>query len=194
MTAGGDDVHGPPGVADFNGVPRILLDLAEGRLDPGEVDAVLGWLRASAEEPPPWVVNRAARIARQAAAVRPARPRLLQRLTAALVYDNRRQLRPAGARAAGAEPPRLRYRAGGLEVDLELGTGSRAGRLLMLGQVTAGEADVARAWVAADGPGGRLEAGVDDLGQFALDGLLPGRHRLEIGLTSALIAIPELEL
>jgi hypothetical protein len=86
------------------------------------------------------------------------------------------------------------YEAGGIEIDLEVGDSSIAGRLRMLGQVTASEPDLVRAWVAVDGPSGRLETEVDDLGQFAVDGLASGAHRMEIGLTYELIEIPEVRL
>src|SRR6266511_1623897 len=176
-------------------MPRILIDLAQGRLDGTETEAVVSWLGKSAEpEPAPWLVNRAVRIPRQAAGDRPARPAAWRRLVAALVYDNRRPPRLAGARAVGAEQPRLRYQAAGIEIDLEVGESSIAGRLRMLGQVSAAEADLAKAWVAVEGPSGREETDVDEHGQFVLDGLAPGRHRMEIGLAYELIEIPELEI
>jgi len=177
------------------GMPRILSDLADGRLDLAETEAVVDWLRASGEdEPPAWVVNRAVRIPRQATGGRKSRPAVWRRLVAALVYDNRLQPRAAGARAITFDQPRLMYQAGGVEIDLEVSESSISGRLRMLGQVTAEEPDLARAWVVAEGPGGRTEGEVDELGQFVLDGLLGGRHKMEIGLTYELIEIPELEL
>lgn len=183
------------GEMDVSGMPRILLDLAEGRLDAAETETVIDWLRATGEcEPPPWLVNRAVRVARQAGEERPARPAAWRRLVAALVYDNRLQPRPVGARAVEIDQPRLMYQAGGIEIDLEVGGSSIAGRLRLLGQVTAGEPDLARAWVVAEGPAGRTETEVDDLGQFVLDGLMSGHHRMEIGLTYELIEISDLEL
>ena len=93
-----------------------------------------------------------------------------------------------------AEPRRLLYRVEGTEIDLEIGPSQITGRLRMLGQVTADETDLARAWVIGDGPSGRLEADVDSLGQFSLDGLAEGVHRLEIGLVHELIEIPSVPL
>ena len=47
------------------GIPRILTDLAEGRLDDEEATTVADWLAtASDEEPPAGAVDRAVRIAR----------------------------------------------------------------------------------------------------------------------------------
>jgi hypothetical protein len=116
------------------------------------------------------------------------------RLTAALAFDNRRRPRTAGARAAGTETPRLLYRADGAAIDLELGDGAANGRLRVLGQVTADRAGLTPTRVVAEGPDGRAEAEVDELGQFVLDGLAAGRHRLEVGLVGATVEIADLEL
>ena len=177
------------------GVPRILEDLAAGRLTEAEADAVVDWLTASGlEDAPPWVVNRAVRIAPQATAAPAPRPTLWRRLVAALVYDNRQQPRTAGARAVDAGPPRLLYEAGGVEIDLELGDSSVAGRVHLLGQVAASAADLDPASVAVNGPSGHHEATIDELGQFTLDGLAHGPHRLEVRLVAELIEIPDLRL
>jgi hypothetical protein len=177
------------------GMPRILADLADGALGDEEASAVADWLLATADEPPPgWVVNRAVRIAGQAVGSDAPRPSIWRRLVAALVYDNRLQPRVAGARAVAIEHPRLMYQAGGVEIDLEVGHSTIAGRLRMLGQVTASEPDLTRAWVIAEGPSGRLETEVDNLGQFSLDGLVSGIHRMEIGLAYELIEIPSVRI
>ena len=177
------------------GMPRILADLADGALSDDEANAVVNWLLTTAdEEPPPWVVNRAVRIAGQAVGKDAPQPSIWRRLVAALVYDNRVQPRVAGARALAIEHPRLMYQAGGVEIDLEVGHSTIAGRLRMLGQVTASEPDLTRAWVIAEGPSGRLETEVDDLGQFSLDGLVSGIHRMEIGLAYELIEIPSVTI
>ena len=177
------------------GMPRILADLADGALGDDEANAVADWLLTTAdEEPPPWVVNRAVRIAGQAVGKDAPQPSIWRRLVAALVYDNRLQPRVAGARALAIEHPRLMYQAGGVEIDLEVGHSTIAGRLRMLGQVTASEPDLTRAWVIAEGPSGRLETEVDDLGQFSLDGLVSGIHRMEIGLAYELIEIPSVTI
>ena len=174
---------------------RILEDLADGRLAEEEADAVVAWATAAGlEDVPPWVVNRAVRIARQASAQQAPRPTPWRRLVAALVYDNRLQPRPVGARSLDQGAPRLRYEAGGVEIDLELGDSTLAGRVHLLGQVAAGELDLTPAWIAVDGPSGHREAPIDPLGQFALDELAHGPHRLEVRLVSELIEIPDLRL
>ena len=185
----------PDEACGVDGMPRILLDLADGRLNGPDVDVVVEWLQASEEPgPPAWVVNRAIRIGRQPEEGRQARTAIWRRLVAGLVFDNRLQVRAAGARAVGVEQLRLMYQAGGIEIDLEVTDSSIAGRLRMLGQVTAEPPDLTRAWVAAEGPSGRVEGEVDELGQFVLDGLVAGRHRMEIGLTYELIEIPEVQI
>ena len=190
--------HGAPdaaAAAPALGMPRILDELAEGALNDQEVTAVADWLLATAEEEaPPWLVNRAARIAGRPLGQDTPRPSIWRRLVAALVYDTRLQPRIAGARAVVGEYPRLMFQAGGVEIDLEVGHSTIAGRLRMLGQVTAGESELTRAWVIAEGPSGRLETEVDGLGQFSLDGLVSGGHRLEIGLAHELIEIPSIQL
>jgi hypothetical protein len=177
------------------GMPRILVDLADAELDDEAANVVAHWLLVAAEEEPPgWVVNRAVRIAGQAVGQDTPRPSIWRRLVAALVYDNRLQPRVAGARAVAMEHPRLMYQAGGIEIDLEVGNSTIAGRLRMLGQIAASEPDLTRAWVIAEGPSGRLETEVDDLGQFSLDGLVSGTHRMEIGLAYELIEIPSVHI
>jgi hypothetical protein len=179
--------------------PRILEDLADGRLSEEETDGVVAWLTAAGlEDVPTWVVNRAVRIAAQAGAAEPPRATIWRRLIAALVYDTRLHPRAPGARArggaGGTEPPRLCYAAGGVEIDLEVGDSGLAGRVRLLGQVAATEPNLARAWVAVDGPSGHREVAVDELGQFALDGLATGAHRMQIGLVYEMIEIPDLSL
>ncbi len=176
-------------------MPRILLDLANGHLQGSEIDTVVEWLQASEEAPPPpWAVNRAVRIGRKVEDGQEARTAIWRRLIAALVYDTRVHPRAAGARAVAGDELRLMYQAGGIEIDLEVTDGGIAGRLRLLGQVTAEPPDLTRAWVAAEGPAGRVEGEIDELGQFALDGLVTGRHRMEIGLTYELIEIPEVQI
>ena len=133
----------------------------------------------------------AVQIAAQAVDGRGSRTMLRRRVGATAVYDNRLQPRPVGARAVGVDQLRLLYQADTVEIDLEVTDSVAEGRLRMLGQVTADDGDLAHAWVIAEGPAGRVEAEVDELGQFALDGLVAGRHRLEIGLTSTLVEISE---
>ncbi len=92
------------------------------------------------------------------------------------------------------DQPRLLYHAGAVEIDLEVGASKRAGRRCLLGHVMAESADLLRATVAVQGPDGRVEAEVDELGRFTLDGLTSGPLRLEISLAGGLIEIPEIQI
>ena len=157
-----------------------------------ETDAAVVWLREG--EPSPGATGGALRIAPPATDGQDARPMLWRRVVAVLAYDNRLQPRPAGARAVGVDQLRLLYQAGALAIDLEVVASSIEGRLRMLGEVPAEPVDLARAWVAAEGPAGRIEDEIDELGQFVLDGLVPGHHRVEIGLTYELIEIPDVRI
>ena len=61
--------------SDGAGVPRILEDLADGRMGAAEAEAVVTWLAAEGlKGPPPWVVNRAVRVAEHALATEAPRP------------------------------------------------------------------------------------------------------------------------
>ena len=123
-----------------------------------------------------------------------APPALARRLTATLVCDTRLQRRPAGARTASPDPPRLLYRAGRIEIDLEIGVGATPEDRRLLGQVRPAGPEQAGARVTADGPAGRIEAAADELGQFVLEGLAPGRHRLVIGLGRELVEVLDVRL
>ena len=119
-----------------------------------------------------------------------------RRRSAVLVYDSRRQARPAGAGARAHDPNLLRqlYAAGELEIELEFDGSSLTGWLRVLRQNVVDEADLAAAWVVVTGPSGWLETGMDKLAQFSLRGVEPGRHRLELRLGGEVIEIPDLQL
>jgi hypothetical protein len=121
-------------------------------------------------------------------------PRMWRRLVAELLIDSRAQRRAVGTRAIISGYPRLLYMAGCIEIGLDLRLGAVAGQRRILGQITADEEDLAGASVRVEGVDGRWETTVDDFGQFALDGLIPGGRRLEIGLLHALIEIPAVRL
>ena len=117
---------------------------------------------------------------------------LWHHVVAVLVYDNRCAPRRLGARGVTVDHPRLLYQAGQIEIDLEVTPSQIIGRVRLLGQVTADAPDLTHAWVIAEGASSRLESEVDDLGQFMIDGLVSGRHRMEIGLAYEMIAIPSI--
>ena len=180
---------------DAPGIPRILGDLAEGCLTPTEADAVVAWLVAAGlEDTPPWVVSRAVRIAGRGRIAPAARPAPQRWLAAVLVHDTRLRPRLAGARALDVDRPRLRYEADLVEIDLEVREGTSTDRVSLLGHIAAAERDVTPAWVTLDGPSGHWETAVDEVGQFSLEGLTPGVHRIEINLATEVIEISELRL
>ena len=177
------------------GTPRILLDLADGGLTSIETETVVDWLTASGlETVPPWVVNRAVRISKQAVASVVPQPTPWRRVIAALLYDNRLQPGVAGARSVDLDRPRLRYMAGEVEIDLEINESSLVGRVRVLGQVLTAVPTLARAWVSVDGASGHLKAPIDELGQFSLDGLATGTYCMHLTLPDEVIEIPELVL
>jgi hypothetical protein len=181
--------------AEARGIPRILSDLADGHLTGSEIAAVVAWLEPAAlESVPARIVNRAVRIACRARVGQSPRSARLGRLMAVLVYDTRLRPRPAGARGVGPGHRRLLYEADLVEIDLEVSESALADRLRLLGHVTMAACDLAHGWVTLDGPSGHREAPLDELGQFSLDGLVPGVHRLEIRLATELIEISELRL
>lgn len=142
-----------------------ILDFADGRLAPAEVEAIEGHVAAGCDEcatalawyrqfstvaeedasiePPTWVTNRAVGLfadARDAAARRGIRG-LVARIRAALVLDTL-----AGdfadaipARSAGAEARQLLYSASTYDVDLLVAPFEASRRLLVSGQVLVGE-------------------------------------------------------
>ena len=178
------------------GMPAMLNKLADGRLDEAGMETVLAalWAAGEADPPPSWVVNRAVRIGRQSVEQTPTYPKLWRRVVATLVCDSRLQLRAAGVRGIGGEPTRVLYAADDVLVDLEVTEGQAPGGLRLLGQVTATPSDLLQAWIAAEGPLDRVEVTVDELGQFSLDGVVPGTYRLEVGLPAELIVIDDLPI
>ena len=142
-------------------------------------DAVTDWLVAATQGAP---------------APAPARLATWRHVVAALVHDSQHHRQIAGARSVLMQQRRLLFEADGMGIDLEVDQSRIAGRLRMLGQIVAETPDLTQAWVITEGPSGRLESEVDDLGQFSFDGLVSGVHRMEIGLAYELIEIPSIQL
>ena len=115
-------------------------------------------------------------------------------VVAALVYDSQQQPTIAGARSVRTPKRRLLFEVDGVEIDLEVTRSTTAGRLRLLGQVTADDEHPDPAWVLIAGVSGCLETETDDLGQFALDGLMAGAHHIAVGLPHDVLEIPALQL
>jgi hypothetical protein len=121
-------------------------------------------------------------------------PPMWRRLAATLVYDSRLQPLTTGVRSGMARLPRLMYTARGYEIDLQLRPGGKAGQVRMLGHVLDEEFEPCAGWVVVEDVYGSYRAELDDCGHFAIDGLTPGRHRLEVHVPSALIAVPPVHI
>ena len=120
--------------------------------------------------------------------VEPAR--MWRRLDATLVYDSRLAAPMTGVRAARPGFPRLIFEAAGYEIDLQVRLGQTAGRVRVLGQVLDDDREPCSGWVGIDGTRGFVKVGLDECGHFAIDGLTPGGHWLEVELPRARIALP----
>ena len=168
------------------GPSRLLLDLADGALQPDEVDALVQLVQAQSRPAPAPLLARAARLASE-------RPRqdaagLVRRLLAQLSFDSRLTPAYAGMRAEGAAVHRLLYSAEGYEIDLQIVPSDE--RVSLRGELSAPNGSVPAAQV-------RLVAGqqvfattLDRYGQFALSDLEPGADQLEIQVGETRIEPP----
>ena len=179
--------------------PRVLIDLAEDRLQPPEVEAVELWLRAEGlTEPPPWVLRRAERIARQR--FRPRRiaatngPSAVRRIVATLTFDSAAQLSFVGVRTSGTHVRRLLFQADNVEVDLEMTPVLPSDRIRLVGQVTAGGADPTGGYLRLSTSGNEWRADLDESGEFLIESLTPGAYRLEIVLCDRVVEVPVLPI
>ena len=116
------------------------------------------------------------------------------RRLAAVLFDNRRHPHPGSDRAVGVELPRLRFRAAGAAAR------PRARRRRKRRPAPPARATHGRAGGGGTGPGRRRRARGPGRGRggrpgaFILDGLVSGRHRLEIVVADATVEIPALEI
>jgi hypothetical protein len=173
---------------------RVLLDLAEERLAPSEVEALGAWLKAEGlSVPPPWVQRRAERIARQRRAPRRAR----RHLVAALAFDSREQLQFVGLRATPTNVTRVRrllFQTENVEVDLEMSPVPSSDQIRLAGQVTAGGSDPSGGFLRLSTSDGEWSASLDEAGEFRFDSLAPGAYRLQVFLPDKVIEVPILPL
>jgi hypothetical protein len=134
-------------------------------------------------EPPDWVRERARGLFQ-------ARPTLLARVRASLVFDSRRPgLAPAGIRSAGVldGPWQLLYRGGDVDVDLLVRPNQDGRTLSVRGQalslvgdaIGAGVVEASPSNVKLAQPGGEplsIRSTVEASGEFALSNLVRGRY------------------
>jgi hypothetical protein len=116
-----------------------------------------------------------------------------RRLDATLVYDSRDRA-AVGVRAVTPGFPRLVYSARGFEVDLQIRNSVTAGRARLMGQVLDEEFEPCAGRVSVEGRDGVVTTSLDPCGHFSIDGLLPGRHQIEVSLSEALIVVPPFHL
>jgi hypothetical protein len=176
---------------------RLLLDLAADRLEPDEVAALELWLRQQGlDSTPSWIVRRAERLARQAAA-QPSGNRALRtarRLIGRLVFDSQCQPQFVGLRSARSQVRRLLFQADNLEVDLEMSPQASNNHYRLAGQVTASGSEPTGGFVRLSTAGGEWAADLDGDGEFWLDNLAPGAYRLEVVLGEQVLEVPRLPI
>lgn len=151
--------------------------LAEGLSSEDEIEQLMPLFTSAGLEPPPWVLSRAKRIARQwpRGAVR-AEP-LLRRVAAMLRFDSARHPQAVGVRAI-ALPHHLEYVAGDLELGIDIER--RRERFLLVGQLT-GPAVEGAGWARLLAAGEEAAGTPLDLaGYFIFDDIASGDYELRL--------------
>jgi hypothetical protein len=124
----------------------------------------------------------------------PGLAQMWRRLAATLVYDSRLQPLTTGVRSPMARLPRLMFTARGMEIDLQIRPSKTAGRIRMLGHVLDEDFEPCTGSVVIESVHGSIGAELDNCGHFTIDGLTPGRHRIEVHLPLALISVPPIHM
>ncbi len=149
-------------------------------------------LGASAlEEPPPAAVAQVKALFRQH---RPGGDRVAPRpLSAILRFDSARAAPAFGLRSSGVLERQLFFQADPYALDLRLGPAGTG--WIVAGQVLGLEQPVPSAvWVELLGAHGRAEATLNELCEFTLAPVRPGRYHLMLLIGAQSILIPDLEL
>lgn len=124
----------------------------------------------------------------------------LRRVIATLLGSPSRP--PAGAALRGGAAPAVTYQTDDVSLTLRLGPGTRPGTASLKGLVVprhGGPAALAGgqarllALDEASVPSAHYTAGVDDLGNFVLEGVALGAYRLELHLTSQVVVVDGLQ-
>ena len=176
---------------------QLLVDLAEERLGLAEVEALELMFQAEGlDEPPPWVLRRAERIAAQRATPRQRESwtTSARRFVAALMFDSQVNPQFAGLRATRTQVRRLLFQAENIEVDLEMSPSLISEQVRLAGQITAGGTDPSGGFLRLTTDTGEWRAQLDDSGEFWIDSLTPGAYRLEVVLADQIIEVPVLPL
>jgi anti-sigma factor RsiW len=185
-----------------------LIDLVEGRLSPDEqtqmqahtsacsrcatqlawLERVIGLIRANDYEEPPDRV--AADISRVFGSYsRSASSSLRQRIVAVLRFDSAQAPLPVGRRSGSSTERQLLFTAETLDLEVRI---TQSGSLWEVsGQVLNADA---RGLAELQGPVGEMRATLDEVGEFLLMPVPPGRYALILHLTTVEIEIAGLEI
>ena len=185
-----------------------LVDLAEGQLSPDEqtqmqahtsacsrcttqlawLERVIGLMRTNDYEEPPARV--AADISRVFGSYNPSpssSPR--QRIMAVLRFDSAQLRLSVGRRAGSSTDRQLLFTAETLDLEVQI---TQSGSLWEVsGQVLNADA---RGQAELRGSAGAVQASLNEVGEFLLTPVPPGRYALILQLMTAEIEIPELEI
>jgi hypothetical protein len=176
-------------VRHSDSVPRILVDLASGRLSGQEIDAIVEIL--SAQElisPPEWMVDRAAAIGPI-----PTVPNMGRRV-AQLAFDSQGQTLLAGARAVAMRSRRLLFESSAAMMDLEL-TGIRGRRreLQVNGHVLSRCGDQPQE-VRFAHPAHEYILSVDRRGEFELESIHKGDYSIDVDFGGWVLSVPTISI
>jgi hypothetical protein len=169
--------------------PRILLDLATGRLSGEEIASIAEILSALAvTSPPEWMVERADAIGRVSAF------RLIRNRVAELAFDSQRQVVFAGARAVAMRSRRLLFESSAAVMDLEL-TGIRGRRkeLQVNGHVLSRCGDQPLE-VRFAHPSHEYILSVDRRGEFELESIHKGDYSIDVDFGDWVLSVPTITL
>ncbi|HYJ47793.1 MAG TPA: hypothetical protein VEV81_14345 [Pyrinomonadaceae bacterium] len=186
-----------------------LADLAEGRLNTGESEAlqahtsacsrcaeklgglerVVGLMRSDeAENAPEELISRAVNLFRSRAASK--EPSLVKRLVAALSFDSF-QMSPAyGVRSGQAQARQLLYTAGNYDLDLRV---TQAGEAWNLSGQVLGE-ECPGGHIEITGESATVRADLNEQCEFSLSSLPAGNYQLRLRWKELEVEIPRLEL
>jgi anti-sigma factor RsiW len=184
-----------------------LIDLVEGRLPPLEQTSLLAhlstctrcaadqsWLKRvidvmrtdTGEDAPPAVIARARRLFKSRQSPAPTERR---RISAQLYFDSRQQAPALGVRGGQAVDQQLLLKAEAYDLDLRLTPADTVWQLSgqVLGPDVAGQVEL-------HGSAGPLRAELNDLGEFNLPAIPPGRYQLTLRLAHLEVDFPALEI
>ncbi|MBI3962299.1 MAG: zf-HC2 domain-containing protein [Deinococcus sp.] len=169
-----DYLDGKLAASDQAGLEQHLAHCASCAAHVAWLRLVTGIMRADHSlEAPQATIQRAIALKQR---LRP-QPGLLERLVAALVYDSRSQLGLAGVRQSPTSSYQLLYRAGELDIDLQLFPRA-SGHWDVLGQALPAPAGLkVELW---QGDSTLASAPASNYGEFRFPSLVPGQYRLAL--------------